>query len=252
MKYATLIRLAVVSLSTLIASQSLVAQVAKTPQGNQPGQQPQEPAKPAYVTSKGTLGEVKKKGRATVLVIIPEAGEPLEVTVTPKVQFTVEAKGDAGFLREKQIVSGTGTLTNKMLFVKNWTVHTGLAARKMPTGVAKAEVTIGQSVNSYNLVGMIASKQQDKEYPEYETLSLNLRDLQGQPVYIDKNPTVTVSSSDAEMAKAGSRVEYYQVPAPGNRFNVIGVKVMLEEPLKSEEFFADPDDKKKKTRETAK
>jgi hypothetical protein len=241
MKLASLSRLAVFAIATLICTQSVFAQAGRPQQGAQN----QEP-KPSYLTSKGTLGEVKKKGRATVLVIVPEAGEPIEVIVTPKIQFAIEAKGDAGFLREKQIVSGTGTLTNKMLFVKNWKVHVGLSARKVKTGIAKAGKKIGQSVNAYHLAAMITKRQQDKDYPEYETLTLNLRDLRGQPVYIDKNPTVTVSTTDATMAKAGAPVEYYQVPAPGNRFKVIGVKVMLEDALKSEEYFAKTDKKKKK------
>lgn len=230
------------ALSILAVVENQAAAQARQPQQGTT----QQPQKPSYLTSKGTLGEVKKKGRATVLVIIPEVGDPLEVIVTPKIQFAVEAKGDEGFLREKQVVSGTGTLTNKLLFVKNWKVHVGLTARKMKSGIVKADKQIGQSVNSYILQGKVTKRQQDKDYPEYETLILNIRDLRGQPVYIDKNPTVTVSSSDAKMAKPGAPVEYYQVPSAGNRFKVIGVKVMLEDALKSAEFFAEEDKKKKK------
>jgi hypothetical protein len=243
MKHSPLIHAVVFSLVAFVGAQSLLAQAGRPQQGQ--GAQ-QTPPKPAYLTSKGTLGEVRKKGRTAVLVIVPEVGEPIEVILTSKIHFEIEAKGDEGFLREKQIVSGTGTLTNKMLFVKNWKVHVGLSARKIKTGVVKAGKKIGQSVNAFHLTAMITKRQQDKDYPEYETLTLNLRELRGQPVYIDKNPTVTVSTTDTSMAKVGSPVEYYQVPAPGNRFKVIGVKIMLEDALKSEEYFAKTDKKKKK------
>ena len=216
------------------------------------GQQPR--AQKAPPTQKGTVAEVKKKGRLTVLMIQSEGGgAPFEVVVTPKIQFAVEAKGDLGFLRDRQYVSGTGTLTNKMLFVKNWTVHVGPLAKRTKPFVKEAPKRVGQSVNSYDLYGMVQSRQQDAKFEEYETLSLNIAQLRKAPVsvYIDKDATVTVSTTETDDIEEGTPVEYIQVPAAGGRYQVASLKVKLKEPLKSEEFFKQDESKSKSRRRTS-
>lgn len=220
--------------------------------GGAPGQKKKtgstEPPKPSYVTVKGKVAEInEKRGRVISVEIQGEGGgDPITVPITPRIKFAVEGKGDDGFLRERTTVSGIGTLTNKMLFVKNWTVHLGVAARRMPAGIRQADKQIGQSVNSYYLQGPVKSRQQDKNYPEYETLSLTIPALKGQPVYIDKGATVTVQISDGSAIPKGAPVELYQQPGKGGRMQTIGLKVILEEPLKAEEYFAKEDEKKKK------
>lgn len=208
----------------------------------------QEPPKPDYITVKGTVVEINmRSGRVISVDILGEGGgDPVTVPITPRIQFAVEGKGDDGFLRARVIVSGTGTLTNNLLFVKNWTVHLGVAARKLRPGVQKADKAIGQSVNSYFVQGPIKSRQKDKAYEDYETLTLTIPALKGQPVYIDKGASVTVRITDASAIEKGAPVELYQRPGRGNRLQTIGLKVILEEPLKSEEYFARQDDKKKK------
>ncbi|MFT5323121.1 MAG: hypothetical protein ACI8P0_000967, partial [Planctomycetaceae bacterium] len=107
--------------------------------------------------TKGTVAEVIRKGRATSIVILSEAGgDPITVPITPRVKFAVEAKGDLGFLAEKQVVSGQGTLTNKSLFVKKWTVHVGLSAKKIKPFVKESSKAVGQSQNSYDFAGTIS------------------------------------------------------------------------------------------------
>lgn len=211
---------------------------------------PEEPPKPNYVTVKGEVAKInEKRGRVISVEIQGEGGgDPVLVPITPRIKFAVEGKGDSGFLRERTTVSGVGTLTNNMLFVKNWTVHLGVAARRMPAGVKKADKQIGQSVNSYFVQGPVKSRQQDKNYPEYETLSLTIPALKGQPVYIDKGATVTVQISDGSAIPKGAPVELYQQPGRGGRMQTIGLKVILEEPLKAEEYFAKEEEKKKKKR----
>lgn len=199
-------------------------------------------------TLKGTVAEVKKKGRLTSLMILSEGGgAPFEVIVSPKIQFSVEAKGDLGFLRDRQIVTGTGTLTNQMLFVKKWTVHVGPLAKRTKPSVKEAPKRVGQSLNSYDIAGMIMSRQQDEKFPDYETLTLNVAQLKKAPVYIDKGATVTVSTTATDTVEEGTPVEYVQVPAPGGRYRVAALRVLIKEPLKSEEFFKEDDSKKKKT-----
>lgn len=216
-----------------------------TPQNAQ-AQQRQPQTQKAPPTQKGTVAEVKKKGRLTSLMIQSEGGgAPFEVLISPKIQFAVEAKGDLGFLRDRQIVSGTGTLTNQMLFVKNWTVHVGPLAKRTKPFVKEAPKRVGQSVNSYDLAGMIQSRQQDTRFKEYETLSLNIAQLKKAPVFIDKDATVTVSTTETDSIEEGTPVEYIQVPAAGGRLQVASLKVKLKEPLKSEEFFEEQESKSK-------
>ena len=188
--------------------------------------------------TKGTVDEVIRKGRATSLVIKSEAGgNPITVPITPRLQFAVQAKGDDGFLAEKQVVSGTGTLTNKSLFVKAWTVHVGLAAKKLKPFVKKSGKTIGQSQNSYDFAGTISSRQQDKDYPDYETVSTHIRTLKGQPIYIDKGATVTVSMTETDLVEAGAKVEFVQQVLNNGRIQIVGLRVLLDKPLKAEEFL---------------
>jgi hypothetical protein len=197
--------------------------------------------------TKGTVAEVVRKGRATSLVILSEAGgDPITVPVTPRLQFAVEAKGDLGFLAEKQVVSGKGTLTNKALFVKQWTVHVGLSAKKIKPFVKESAKAIGQSQNSYDFAGTVSSRQQDTDYPDYETLITNISQLKRGPIYIDKGATVTVSMKETELVEEGAKVEYIANFAKNGRVQIVGLKVLLDKPLKSEEFFKEAE--KKKTR----
>ena len=188
--------------------------------------------------TKGTVAEVVRKGRATSLVILSEAGgDPITVPITPRLQFAVQAKGDLAFLAEKQVVSGKGTLTNKSLFVKQWTVHVGLSARKMKSFVKESAKATGQSQNSYDFAGTVSSRQQDKDYPDYETLITDIRQIKGKPIYIDKGATVTVSMTETELVEEGAKVEYIANFAKNGRVQIVGLKVLLDKPLKAEEFF---------------
>jgi len=235
------------STSILLAMFASILLMGSTPDVHAQGNQQRKAQKPPP-SLKGTVVEVKKKGRLTSLVIKSEAGgDPITVLISPKIQFSVEAKGDLGFLRDRQIVSGTGVLTNQMLFVKKWTVHVGPLAKRTKPQVVKAPNRIGQSTNAYDLSGMIMSRQQDEKFAEYETLTLNVAQLKKAPVYIDKGATVTVSTTETDMIEEGTPVEYVQVPAAGGRFRIAAVRVLLKEVLKSEEFFKE-DDKKSKSK----
>lgn len=206
-------------------------------------------ARPGQVeTVKGKISEVIRKGRSTTLVVVSDAGgDPINVIVSPRMQFAVEAKGDLGFLREKQVVSGKGTLTNQSLFAKQWTVHVGVAAKKIRPAVQKSAKAIGQSQNSYDFAGPIVSRQQDKDYPDYETLTLKIPQLKGAPVYIDKGATVTVSMTETDRVEEGMNVEF--VPrVTGSRVQVLALRVLLDKPLKSEEFFAEEEKKSSSSR----
>lgn len=199
--------------------------------------------------TKGTVAEIVKKGRATSLVILSEAGgDPITVPITPRIKFAVEAKGDLGFLAEKQVVSGQGTLTNKSLFVKSWTVHVGLSAKKIKPFVKESAKAVGNSQNSYDFAGTISTRQQDKDYPDYETVITNIAQLKRGPIYIDKGATVTVSMTDTELVEEGTKVEFTAQLLKNGRLQVTALKVVLEKPLKAEEFFKKQESKSTRRR----
>ena len=199
--------------------------------------------------TKGTVAEVVRKGRATSLVILSEAGgEPITVPITPRMKFAVEAKGDLGFLAEKQVVSGQGTLTNKSLFVKGWTVHVGLSARKIKPFVKESAKTVGKSQNSYDFAGTITTRQQDKDYPDYETVITNIAQLKRGPIYIDKGAKVTVSMTETELVEEGTKVEFIAKLLKNGRLQITALKVLLDKPLKAEEFFKKQESKSTRRR----
>jgi hypothetical protein len=185
-------------------------------------------------------------------MILSEAGgDPIAVLITPRIQFAVQAKGDLGFLAEKQVVSGKGTLTNKSLFVKEWTVHVGLSAKKIKPFVKESAKAIGQSQNSYDFAGTITSRQQDKDYPDFETVITNVAQLKRGPIYIDKGATVTVSMTETELVEEGDKVEFIANLAKNGRLQITGLKVLLDNPLKAEEFFKEPEKKSAKGRSSS-
>jgi hypothetical protein len=217
-------------------------------QQQQQGNQKNQPRQPEVTESKGTIAEVVRKGRALTLMIKSEAGgEPIPVAITPRLQFALEAKADDGFLREKQVVSGRGVYTNESLFVKNWTVYLGPSARRMRGGVQKAEEVVGESVNSYDVLGPVVSRQQDTDYPEYQTLTLNVPALKGKPVYIDKGATVTARLEDTSKITAGNECKVTHTLAPNGLPVILGVKVMLDEELKAEDYFTEEEEKPSRT-----
>ncbi len=220
------------------------AQVGNQQRSNQRNQ----PQQPEISETKSSIAEVVRRGRALTLLIKSElGGEPIPVAITPRLQFAIEVKADDGFLREKQVVSGRGVLTNESLFVKNWTVYLGPSARRMRGGVQKASKVVGESVNSYDVLGPIVSRQQDKDYPEYETLTLNVPALKGKPVYIDKGATVTARIEDASKIAAGNECVVTHTVAPNGAPVVLGVKVMLDEELKADDYFAEEEKKSSRT-----
>jgi hypothetical protein len=215
---------------------------------NQQQQRGNQPKQPEITETKSSIAEVVRKGRALTLLIKSElGGDPIPVAITPRLQFAIEAKADDGFLREKQVVSGRGVLTNESLFVKNWTVYLGPSARRMRGGVQKAERVVGESVNSYDVLGPIVSRQQDTDYPEYETLTLNVPALKGKPVYIDKGATVTARIEDASKIAAGNECVVTHTVAPNGAPVVLGVKVMLDEELKADDYFTEEEEKPSRT-----
>ena len=195
---------------------------------------------------KGKLVSLERKGRSLVLTMTDKDGEEKEFMLTSRVSLLISAKGDNGFLAPKQFVSTTAVMSNKMLFAKqlNVLVSKGKTPR---AGLAKAPPKAGQSMNAYLVAGEILSRQNSKEYEDYETVTVNVGGRNGTSVFLDKGYTVTVSVTDPEFAKPEADVELQGQTARG-RFNVTAVKIKLKGELKSEDLLAPPAKKGRKKR----
>ncbi|MFT5326839.1 MAG: hypothetical protein ACI8P0_004722, partial [Planctomycetaceae bacterium] len=141
-----------------------------------------------------------------------------------------------------------GTLTNKSLFVKKWTVHVGLSAKKIKPFVKESSKAVGQSQNSHDFAGTISTRQQDKDYPDYETVITNIVQLKRGPIYIDKGATVTVSMTETELVEEGAKIEFIAQFLKGGRIQVTALRVLIEEPMKAEEFFKKQESKSTRRR----
>jgi hypothetical protein len=201
-----------------------------------PAQQP----KPE--TRTGTLKEIVTKGRSKTLIITDAEGADHEFPLTPKIGFEVHGTGDEGFIAPGQVVKGTGVLTNERLIVNAVSVFLMEPGRKAPPGrIAKSARMEGASVNSYDFLGEVVGKKQDADYPEYQQLGLKIAG-KVPPIMLEEGYQVTVVSPSTELAKPGMTVEYDVLPLRGGRWNLARVKVLVDEPFKSEELLKASDE----------
>lgn len=204
---------------------------------------PEAPVVPSFL---GTLGEVKKKGMQTLVTITPElGGDAFEFPLTPMIALAIEAKGDSGFLREKQFVTGTGFVNNGTLLIEKWTVHVGPATKKMqpssrqlPDTDENGEKRPQAGVKFLEVTAQLMSLTPDKDDPGRSIAMLKVGGPKGTPASFDSKAPITVRSSDPAMLKEGSELEYVPVGGTAKRPKIAAIKVKLAEALKSEEFFA--------------
>lgn len=190
----------------------------------------------------GKVKEVKKKGRLKVLVVTTDDGTEMEFPVTPKVQFEVTAKGDAGFVRPGVFLTAKATLTANQLFVRNVRVLLIDKGQRTPTGkITKAQPKPGASVNSFDVSGELLARQMSPDYPDYEVLALKIPG-RVPPVMLEKNFSVTVVSQNPESATPDSPVELQVTKLRGDRLNLVSATVTLAEPMKASEVFGDSDE----------
>ncbi len=204
-----------------------------------------QPEQPAVPTLKGTVSEVKKKGPQTILVIVSElGGDPFEVPLSPMMQFAVEAKGDLGFVRDKQFATGTGFVSNNTLFVQKWTVHVGTNSKRMQPGVRnlpdadeKGEKKALAGVKYVEVSGPIMSVKPTEDDPGKQQAILKVGGPKGTPAIFEKNAAVTVSTNDTALLKDGSEVEYIAVGGTPKKPKIAALKVILSDAMRADDFF---------------
>jgi hypothetical protein len=219
----------------------LLAPIAAFSQARAPMETPSAPMAPPAKT--GTLREVQKKGSVATLVIdLDEGGDPLEIKLTPLINFSVATTGDAGFVAPGQIMTSTGVLTQGKLFLTDLTIHLLPKPKRPTTGKIQkvAELMEGQSVESYNILGPITSVGPAEGYPEYTAVGLKIAG-RAPAVWLEKDYNVFVNSTDPAHAPAGAKVTVTGKLLAGNRFSPIAVKVQRDEPLNSADVLGAAD-----------
>lgn len=186
-------------------------------------------------TITGTLVEISRMGQTVTLKIETPQKEQKEFKLTGRAELQIIAKADDGFLRPKQFITARPVLVNNGLFAKEFTVHIGKS--KPRAGLTKTPRIPGVSTAAWDIAGEIMSRAQDKDYPDYEILSVRAGGKPS-PVYLDKGYTVTVLASDPDLAVPGAPVTIQGKSSGGDRFTVSSATITLPKPLNSEEYFA--------------
>ncbi len=193
-------------------------------------------AQPAAQSMTGELVAVEQKGRVTNLKVQPEQGDPLMLTVTPRLTIEVVAPGDEGLLRPGQFITTLATLSNERLFAKELKVHL-LGNRRPPAGkIAKAPPQPGQGKSTFQVSGPILTREADPDYPEYQRLTLRVAGP-APPVMLEEGFTVQVQSNDVALIPVGSQVVLTGSALRGGRFNATKLRVELSEPFVSDEVL---------------
>jgi hypothetical protein len=206
---------------------------------------------PMTESRSGTLVRIEEKGRSRTLVV-DVGGEEEEYPITPRVEFEVSAAGDAEFVRPEKFLQARGTVTNDKLFIKSLTIVLLQPRQKTPpSGLRKAPMVEGESVNSWDIAGEIVGSAADTDYPDYTAVEIKTGGRM-QRVYLEPGFSVTVKTSDPTVLPIpeGTSVELLGTPR-GQRFILSGVKVQLPEALTAAQVFAEEGEAEKPAKDAA-
>jgi hypothetical protein len=175
-------------------------------------------------TFPGKVTEVEKKGKAYKLVIEKDAGETLDLLVTPKVKVAVTGKGEQGLLQSRVWVSSESlVLSNNELFGHQFTVHYGDA----PAAQCRPDPKAG---DVYLMAGQILTVSE-------EALTVNCgQGREHVKVAFEKGAAVeiAVSSNNAAFIKVGTALEL-EGATHNSRFVPTQITVPLEKPLTADD-----------------
>ena len=176
----------------------------------------------------GKLTSVEKKGKAAAVKLETDDGETLEVQVTPRMQFAIEAPGEKDILRPATWVSCTNIVqVNNLFFAKDFLVHIGPAPR------AGAQKNMN---NSWDVAGQIGAVADD---------SITLRT--GAKIMFDEGEcNVKVMTNDVSLLEEGAAAEV-EGTRRGEKFLPLRMLVTLDTTLTAEDVHGAVKGKAKKT-----
>jgi hypothetical protein len=179
-------------------------------------------------TKSGKLTSVEKKGKAAAVKVETDDGEMLEVQVTPRMQFAIEAPGEKDILRQGTWVSCTNIVqVNNLFFAKDFLVHIGSTPR------AGAQKNMN---NSWDVAGQIGAVAED---------SITLRT--GAKIMFDEGQcNVKVMTNDVGLLEEGAAAQV-EGTKRGEKFLTQRMLVKLETTLTAEDVYGAAKGKAKKT-----
>ena len=177
----------------------------------------------------GKISEAERKGKACNLIIEQTDGEKLSVLVSPKIHFVVHGKGDATFLKHKNVSVSSDTVVmnaaNQYLFGRKFTVHLG---SNPPEPQFERDANSAEVVH---IAGPVTDFSDESFVFTVNGTPYTVNFEKGVP------PEVTVESTDTDHAIVGSPVEVEGSSRAG-KFHPTAVIVTLERPMVADEVFA--------------
>jgi|SRR5579872_6922669 len=177
----------------------------------------------------GKISEAERKGKACNLIIEQADGERLSVLVTPKLNFVVHGKGDATFLKHKNVSVSSNSVVmnaaNQYLFGKKFTVHLG---NNPPEPQFERDAN---SPDVCHIAGPVTDFSDESFVFTANGTPYTVNFEKGVPLEID------VESTDTDHAIVGSPVELEGSSRAG-KFHPTAVIVTLERPMVADEVFA--------------
>ncbi|MFV0442024.1 MAG: hypothetical protein ACK5Q5_00485 [Planctomycetaceae bacterium] len=164
-------------------------------------------------------------------------GETYEVKITPKIEFYVVGKGDAGFIQPGVYINGRGTKSNETIFINKVTAVLLPKGKRAPAGrIQKATVSEGESLQTFDVSGEIVSSGPVPDYPTHTGLELKLPAHKEQ-VWLEPDFEVEVASTDPAHATSGADVLMIMKPLAGGKLVPVALKVLREGGFDSKEVL---------------
>lgn len=156
--------------------------------------------------------------------------EEFDVTIGPRTQLLVSAKGDEGFLRPNVFVQTRVIQSNNEWFGGKFTVIVG----GNPATFVKPDAT---EKTVFDISGKIA---------QTDTMGIVVQLPQPKKITFEATKTVTVKIADPALVKEGDTVEVEGTLIKSKKtINAAAVNVTSAEDINSEEYFASLEERKK-------
>ncbi|MCA8986076.1 MAG: hypothetical protein KDA78_00450 [Planctomycetaceae bacterium] len=225
---AVLFCLAMVIGAVHCSMQPVLAQPAET-----------EEAKEKAGPIRGKLISLEQKGRNYVLKMTTEAGEEVEHLLTSRTPVEITADGDASMIQNDLYVKAIVNRPNEMVVMgSSFDLYPTMKGRKPAGKIVKAPPRPGQSVNDFIVTGVIAGREPDGEYPDYEAITIQVSGKSTARVLIKGGVKTTLQLNDPKFAEPDSTVILHGTPLPRDRFNITGVEIKVNKKFTLEELMS--------------
>ena len=183
----------------------------------------------------GRILEIESKGKLTTLKIESSLGETYDVKLTPQVSFFIIGDGDASFIQPGAYIEARGTKSNDPVFLQKVTVYLLPKGKRPPAGrVQKGSAADGESLNIYDVSGVITTVGPAEGYPEYTAVGLKVAG-RVPPVWLEPNCQIEVASSDPAHTAVGADLEMAMKPLRGGKKMPVAIRIRRETPFSSDQ-----------------